>query len=142
MVVQAVSVSPNAGQGATPNFVATFSDLDGGATITAATLLINSALTGANACYVVYIGGNQIGLVNDSSTAVNYVTLGGIGTVSNSQCTLSGTGSSVTISGMQLVLAPALTFLPAFGGAKQIYMNAAAGALNSGWQTMGGWTVP
>jgi hypothetical protein len=107
-----------------------------------AELLVSSALNGVNACYVVYVGGNQIGLVNDASTAVSYVTLGGTGTVSNSQCTLSGSGSSVTISGTQLVLAPALTFLPAFGGAKSIYMDAGAGALNSGWQTMGSWTVP
>jgi len=139
---QAVSVSPNSGQGATPNFAATFWDASGGAAITVAELLINSAPAGVNACYVVYVGGNQIGLVNDASTVVSYVTMGGGGTVSNSQCTLSGSGSSVSTSGTQLVLSPALTFLPAFGGAKSIYLYATTGALNSGWQTLGTWTVP
>jgi hypothetical protein len=137
-----VSLTPSAGTSATPSFSATYSDTNGAAAITAAELLISSALNGVNACYVVYVGGNQIGLVNDASSTISYVTMGGSGMVSNSQCTLSGAGSSATVSGNQLILAPALTFLPAFGGAKSIYMYAIAGALNTGWQAMGSWAVP
>jgi len=35
-----------------------------------------------------------------------------------------------------------LTFTSAFSGAKNIYMYAAGSATNTGWQTMGTWTVP
>jgi len=35
-----------------------------------------------------------------------------------------------------------LSFQPAFAGSKNIYLDAYAGGLDSGWQQKGSWTVP
>jgi hypothetical protein len=48
----------------------------------------------------------------------------------------------VTLSGTDLVLSLPVTFTAQFSGQKNIYMYATNGTINSGWQTMGTWTVP
>ena len=44
-------------------------------------------------------------------------------------------------SGDTLTVNAALTFKPAFNGAKNVFMYATNGTENSGWQTRGTWTV-
>jgi hypothetical protein len=70
------------------------------------------------------------------------VTPGAAMTVQNSQCTLNGAGSSVSSSVNNLTVNVALTFKPAFAGAKNVYLNAVdSGALWSNWQLRGNWTA-
>ena len=107
--------------------------------------LVNSALTTANGCFVYYVpASNVLYLFDDSiSSYKGPITPGGASTLSNNQCTLTGSGSSATSSGHTLTLNLALTFAAAFGGAKNIYLyDANQQNLNSGWQTRGTWTVP
>jgi hypothetical protein len=69
--------------------------------------------------------------------------MGGTGTLSNSQCTVSLAGSSATGSGNTLTLVLNLSFSSGFAGNKVIY--AAARDVyqgNSGWQTVGVHGVP
>jgi hypothetical protein len=61
----------------------------------------------------------------------------------NSQCSLNAAATSVTMNGATLTLNLPLTFRAGFGGAKNIYMwGSDVSGANSGWQTMGTWTVP
>ena len=66
------------------------------------------------------------------------MTPGVAGTVSNSQCTISGTGASVTSSGNNLTVAVPITFQTAFTGIKNVYLSATDDeTLTSGWQLLG-----
>ena len=68
---------------------------------------------------------------------------GGSGTLQNSACSLTLASSTVTASGTTLTLQMALTFTPAFVGAKRIDMYASNSAGTTlGWQNRGAWTVP
>ena len=69
--------------------------------------------------------------------------MGTSATLQNSQCIISAAGSSVNASGNVLTVILAVTFQSAFAGAKNIYSFAQTiGGLNSGWQSLGTWTVP
>jgi hypothetical protein len=83
-------------------------------------------------------------LVNDAGTALSAgLALNGSGTVSNSQCSVNAAGSSATGSGNILTLTLNMSFSSAFNGNRVIYMAArdSTEANNSGWQSMGSWTV-
>ena len=82
--------------------------------------------------------------MDDSSGALlPGLPLTGSGSVSNSQCTINGAGSSAVGSGTLLTLTLNMTFKPAFGGNKVIYMAARDMlANNSGWSTIGVHSVP
>ncbi len=140
------SASPNSGAATTPQtFRFVFSDPDGAADLLGARVLINSTLTGTKACYLYYAPvGNHLYLQNDAGTgSLAAVTPGVAATVSNSQCSVSGTGSSVTTSGTSLILNVRLSFSTAFAGTKYIYMKATDSAAgDSGWQTRGSIAVP
>jgi hypothetical protein len=62
--------------------------------------------------------------------------------VSNSQCTINGTGSGVSNSGNNSTATISITFSSSFGGAKNIYMfaNDTNGFSTGGWQTVGTFT--
>ena len=63
------------------------------------------------------------------------------GTVSNGQCTINGTGASVTLSGNNLTLAVPVTFQTTFTGSQNVYLSATDDeGLTSGWQQRGTWT--
>jgi hypothetical protein len=84
-----------------------------------------------------------LNLLNDAATAYTSGILGGSGTLQNGQCSIAISGVTKMISGNTLTLNLPVTFAPAFSGTKSIFMYAAnAGAMNSGWQTLGAWTVP
>jgi hypothetical protein len=64
-------------------------------------------------------------------------------TLSNSQCTISGTGSSASASGNTLTLTLAITFNSSFAGNQVFYLAARNNSTgNSGWQPVGSVTVP
>jgi hypothetical protein len=138
-VPAAVSVSPSAASGTSQVFTAVYSDTAGANALGGELFLINSGINGGGACYVqIYSGG--IYLVNDAGSAV-IGPLTGSGTLSNSQCTLNGAGSSVTSAGNNLTATISITFNNSFAGAKSVYMYTADSTANTGWQTKGTFTV-
>jgi len=61
--------------------------------------------------------------------------------LSNSQCTVSGPGSSANGSGNTLSVALAITLTSTFDGLQNVYGYASdSGGNASGWQTLGSWT--
>ena len=141
----AVSVTPASGSGSNQTFSFLFSDANGFADLSTAYMLVNATLNWPGSCYAAYTrASNTLWLLNDSATFwLGPVTPGVPGTLQNSQCSLNGVGSSGSGSGNNLTVSVSLTFISAFGGAKNLYMNALNnGGLWSNWQQGGAWTVP
>ena len=145
-----VSISPTSGSsasGVAQTFTATYSDSLGAGYI--ADTYVEVSTYGSNAfeasaCYVAWAyATNGIYLVNDGGTAwLGPITLGSSGTLQNSQCTLYGTGSSVTISGTQVTMNVRLSFTAAFAGTRGTYLWAyGTQGDTSAPQQMGTWTV-
>jgi YVTN family beta-propeller protein len=138
----AVSVSPNSGSGTTQTFTAVYSDPSGVAAADLANvqIIFNTTPNETNACYVMYLN-ELLYLQNDGGTGWSAgITPGSAATVSNSQCTLAGTGSSYSASGDIATLGVALTFTGSFGGPKNIYLRATErNGSSSGWVQMGTW---
>jgi hypothetical protein len=138
-----VSVTPSSGSGVTQTFTMVYSDPNGLSDLNNTRVLFNASLSAYAGCYVSYSpGSNQLFLYNNAGTGLSTaVTPGTAGTVSNSQCTLSGTGSSFSTSGNNLTLSVALTFTGTFTGTKNVYGYATGNnGLNSGWVQKGTWT--
>ena len=146
---QATGVTPASGSGASQSFVFTFADSAGWQDLGVVDVLFNNFLDGIQGCYVAYsVPSATLYLVDDGGDAggpfAGYLALPGTGSVSNSQCTVSGVGSTASGSGNTLTLTLNVSFTPAFAGNRIFYTAAgnAAGTENSGWQALGAWTVP
>jgi len=132
------SFSPVSGSGSSQVFTEVLSDSLGGGDILEAQALMNSTLAGAQSCSFEYDrASNQLHLLNDAGNA--WLSNGispGSGSVSNSQCTLQGAGSGITMTGNQLVLAYNIQFQSSFAGPKNIWTQAASAAsgMGSPWQ--------
>ena len=135
------SLSPITSVGLSQVFTFQFSDTVGYADLSVVNVLINTALDGRQACYLAYAkNGNALYLVSDAGdgTYAGTLVMNGTGSLGNSQCTISGAGSSVTGSGNVLTLTLNMTFSAAFSGNRVIYMAARDSSQNtSGWQTLG-----
>jgi hypothetical protein len=125
-------------------FAFTFSDPNGHADIHSARVLIHQQLQGANSCYLYYTkADNRLYLHNDAASALTFLTPGSGGTIQNSQCAVNGAASSVTAAGNNVTLNLSMTFTSGYAGAKNIFVYIQdLSALNSGWRTLGTWTVP
>jgi len=136
-----VSVSPSSGSGASQTFTGTFSDTDGAAYLSAMYMLFNTSLSGTNACYVEYfVSSNTIELKNNANTGfVGSITPGTNTSLSNSQCTVYGTGSSYTTAGANGILSLNVTFAGTAGLSSYLYASDKSGA-NTGWVLGGSWT--
>jgi uncharacterized repeat protein (TIGR01451 family) len=144
-VVTADSVTPGSGTGATQSFALQYSDSNGAASFQTAWVWFNAAFSStANSCFLYYDrAANQLNLAPDTTGSYLVATPGTAGTLQNSQCSVNLAGTSVVLNGNTLTLNLAITFRPAFSGAKNIYMYGRDVSLtNSGWQTRGTWTVP
>ena len=140
-----VSVLPSSGNGSSQTFSFNYSNASGGANLIATHAMFNTSVNGAGACYVAVVPVNGTAwLANDAFTGwLGPITLGGApATLQNSQCILNGALSNVVISGATAQLTLALSFQAAFSGVKNVYGYAQNAALNSGWVTLGNWTVP
>jgi hypothetical protein len=144
-VPAAVSVTPSSGSSANQVFALQYSDTAGAASLQTLYVYFSATLGNpANSCFIYYnTGANQIELLQDSGASWLTSTPGTSTTLQNSQCSLNVANTSVVRNGTTLTLNLAMTFLPAYAGAKNIYMYAAdiSGA-NNGWQQLGTWTVP
>jgi hypothetical protein len=138
-----VSVTPNSGSGSSQTFAFLFLDPQGYAAISSVSMIVNSSLSGAGGCYILYYrGSNLLYLANDASTAwLAPITLGQSGSSQNSHCTVNAVSSSASGSGNNLTVNLALSFPPAFQGTRNIYMEVYDGA-DSGWSQKGTWTIP
>jgi hypothetical protein len=138
-----VSLTPSSGAGATQTFAGVYSDPNGTADLATVRMLFNTAVNAASACYVLYYpGSNLLYLENDGGNGLSAgVTPGSASQVSNSQCTLTGTGSSISVSGNNVTLNLALAFSGTFVGSKNVYLYASeSNATTSGWVQKGTWT--
>lgn len=141
--VELISLSPNLGSGVSQTFTTVTKDGDGATTIPWVEFVMNLGLSGVNGCFIHYDrASNDFFLLNDAGTAYSGLVGGSAGTVSNSQCTLNGIGSTGSAAGTNLTITYNLSFSAGFAGAKQIYMQTAD---NTGiievWHQMGSWTA-
>lgn len=138
-----VSVNPASGSGSSQVFSFVASDTQGAGAISGMNLLINSAFTGSNGCWIFFDSASRLYLASDDVSTWSPLDLGSAATVGNSQCSVSGAGSSRTASGNDLTVNIAVTFRPAFAGAKSIFLRAfdSSTGLDSGYQSRGSWTV-
>ena len=138
-----VSVTPNGGGGLMQTFTALYSDPNGASDLQAVYLEIGIYGGSQYSCFVAYVqANNSLYLFNDTNSAVlGPITPGTSATVSNDQCTLSGSGGVVTSSGANLTVPFAITFAATYNGSKNLlgYALSYSGA-NSGWQVLGTWT--
>lgn len=138
----AVSVTPSSGSGAVQSFAFAFSDPGGAANIVSAMMDINASLAAGSACYFYFVQKTHaIYLADDVGIFHTSLLVGSPGIAQNSQCALDSGSSSVAMSGNTLTLYLALTFKPAFTGAKGIFMEVYDGVLESGWVQRGAWSI-
>src|SRR5205814_9890494 len=138
------SVTPNSGTAAYQIFSAKYSDANGYAKLVMVNLLFRASPT-SSVCWARYhLSDNKLYLQDDTGkVALGPVIPGSTGSVQNSQCMLSGTGSSAVGSGNTLTVGVAITFKSSFAGSKQILMYSAdVYEQSSGWQNRGTWSVP
>jgi len=138
---------PISGTGLTKTFVLQYSNPNGFQRLGILNALINNALDGGNACYIAYsVPAGILFLVNDKGVADGLsapLVLGTNNAVSNSQCTINGLNSSAFGSGNDFTLTLEITFRPAFGGSKIVYLAARdEQERNSGWTSSGFHQVP
>jgi sugar lactone lactonase YvrE len=140
----AVSVAPNTGSGIQQTFTFHFSDGLGATDLSTMFVYFNSSFSAAvNACLIEYDRpSNTLFLFNDTGTAWIPMTLGAAGTIANSQCSINTGTATANLSGPDLMLTLPVTFAPGYSGAKNSYAYAGGSSANSGWQTLGTWTVP
>ena len=141
-----VSVTPSSGSAASQTFALQYSDTGGAASLQTVWVYFSATLANpaSNSCLLYYrLSVNQISLAQDGGTTWFSATPGAATTLQNSQCSLNVAGSSVVLNGNALTLNLAMTFKPAYAGAKNSYMYAAdlLGSA-SGWLARGTWIVP
>jgi hypothetical protein len=139
-----VSVTPSSGSGSSQTFSFVFSDPDGFTDLATTYIGFSATFAFGNACYSYYDrNANALWLLNDAANGwLGPITPSTASALQNSQCSLSGAGSSVSGSGNNLTVNFALTFKAPFAGAKNVYMcpldNSGA---SSNWQQRGTWTA-
>jgi hypothetical protein len=139
---QPVSVTPASGAGSRQKFVVVSTD-SAGATDLLRTYVIASSASSSASCYLVYVAGNGIYLLNDSATDFFGIVPGANSSIENSACRLYGSTSSVANSGTTQTLALDIYFKPAFAGVKTIsVVNQTFANQVSATRQLGTWTVP
>jgi hypothetical protein len=141
------SVTPNAASGTNQTFTLKYSAHNGRgyADLNGAYVRFNgfAQLVDAHGCEVRYYQpGNSLSLLNDAGTAFQgALTPGTSGTLSNSQCTVNGAGTSVSGSNQTLTLNLSVSAAASFTGSKQVYMGVVdSEGSKSGWVDRGTWT--
>ncbi len=142
----AVGQTPASGSGNTQNFTFQFSHPSGFQNLGVVNILINNFLDGLKACYLAYIvQSSTLVLVDDQGHAggpfAGAAVLGDTSTIQNGQCGVVLTNA--VGSGSTLTLTLNITFKPAFGGNRIVFVAARDQAQgNTDWQALGVWQVP
>jgi len=136
-----VSVTPTPATGLSNTFVLTYSDTGGYANLNHVGVIFNPAANASNSCYVLYYpSANLVYLLNNAGTGSSSLTPGS-GSLSNSQCTITGSGTSVVKSGDTLALHLAVTASATYTGRQSIFLYADdISSANTGWVSKGSWT--
>jgi parallel beta-helix repeat protein len=138
-----VSLTPSSGTGTSQTFTLTGTSPAGASAIT--TLYLSFSGSGNTTCFMEFNRpANTLRLTDNSGNWQGPITIGSASTLSNSQCTLSGTGSSASTNGNNATVSFPLTFTAAFAGAKTVSASANDTNYPSGnpLMTAGSWTVP
>ena len=141
-----LGATPTFGTGTDANLTFSFSDVRGNADIGSANIDISSlSEPGLAACSMFFNrASNTVLLLNDTGTQylnpLNLTIPGG--SVSNSQCTLSSTGSSISGAGNTLQLGLQLSFAPIFVGSHNVVVNVSDSAGTSNSLQVATWMVP
>jgi len=123
----------------------TFTDTRGYQDLGVENILVGYALDGRHACYLAFARSiSVLYLVNDNGDALlpgQVVT--SAGTLSNSQCTVTWAANPATGNGNNLTLNLNIAFSAAFAGNRVFFVAArdVNEANNTGWQTIGTWSV-
>jgi len=135
--------------GTNQQFVLTLTDTKGAGDFGIVDVLINKFIDGRQACYLAYVASSgSLILIDDTgdaggpyagSMALN----GGSGTIQNSQCMVSGTGSAANLTPNTLTLTLNITFKAALAGNRVVYAAGrdGTGGNNTDWQAVGTFTV-
>jgi hypothetical protein len=138
-----VGVTPSSGSGLTQTFAVQFSDVNGAADISTVSVLFSATASTTAACSITYNqAANTLSLLTDTGAAPAGTITPGSGSQQNSQCILTGAGSSVSLSGNTLTLNLSIAFQTAFSGSKNVYLQATDPVGANSWQQMGTWAVP
>ncbi len=138
------SVTSSSWTGTTATLQLTIADWNGYSDLSGAGTLINSSLNGTGACWFYYdLGSKTISLASDSTLTWNSIPQGSASTISNSQCSITGTSvSSVAITGGATISVTVTFNRQNFAGPRNIYVVALSNeGLASGYQSEGAWTV-
>ncbi|SPF56880.1 hypothetical protein SBA4_960020 [Candidatus Sulfopaludibacter sp. SbA4] len=107
-------------------------------------MLINGSIDGRHACFLalVPISASSVSvlLVDDGGDAggpYSGMVIPGNGSVSNSQCSITGAGSLVSAGGNNLSVTLPIAFTQGFSGNQVVYLAARSATANSGWQAAG-----
>jgi pimeloyl-ACP methyl ester carboxylesterase len=141
------SVTPGSGSVLSQTFALLYADSLGATDLSTVWVWFTSTfntVSSANSCIAYYASAtNQINLINDAGTAIlSSAPPGAEVTLSNSQCSINAAAATVVPSGNNLTVNLPVTFTAGYAGAKGIFMFASGLSANSGWQSMGTWTVP
>jgi hypothetical protein len=118
-----VSVSPSSGSGLGPTmFTAAYSDTGGANDLQVVYLSFGGSFLATHSCNVGYQpGNNQLLLFSDDNSTAATVGENGPGSVSNSQCTLSGGNTAAILSGTGAAVPFTITFKAGFTGTKNVF---------------------
>ncbi|MBN9662464.1 MAG: SBBP repeat-containing protein [Acidobacteria bacterium] len=138
-----VSMTPASGSGAAQSFTFVFADPKGAPDLAWMRVLIHSQQTASQACYLAVERATQIiYLADDSGSNWVQTVMGSSGTARNSQCSVSGAGSSMGLSGGLATVVLNVSFTAAFNGTKSVWANATDGAgVTSASPQIGSFTV-
>lgn len=145
-VLEAWPPAPADATGSEQFYTFSFTGPGGADSLGVVNILFNEVLDGRQACYLAYVRPlRQLYLVSDAGGGLmGPIAAGGTGTLSNSQCVVSGFTDATEFDGAVLRLRMTLTFRPSFAGRRLIYL--AAGdreGNNTGWQALGlHWVTP
>src|SRR5262249_46992055 len=139
----ALSVSPASGGGSGQTFTAVFSDPVSYTNLHFVDIIFGSPNSLINTCQIRYDPMSTSFKLrgDDGSTWSTLLPPGDMSSIENSQCILSGIGSSVSGSGAVLTIRVAVSFKLGFIGNQTIYGATENAAFATSRQTLGTWTV-
>ncbi|MDQ2945861.1 MAG: hypothetical protein M3Y27_07965 [Acidobacteriota bacterium] len=121
---QNLAVTPNAEKGLIRTFTFTLYHPNGAGSISWAEIDIGPALASGSSCFfIIQPSYNRIVLMSDSSGTWNApITPGSSATTSNSQCTITASGASITPAGNYLYVNVPISFAPTYGPNASIWV--------------------
>jgi hypothetical protein len=138
------SVAPASGTGASQNFTFIASSVNGYRYVTTVAAIINSQISAVNSCYIYFLRPtNGIIVPDDAGGFTQFAKLGSASPpLQNSQCSVDPSASQAISTGNTVQLQLAVTFKPAFGGAKNTYLYALDRAFHAAdFTPMGTWSA-